>query len=78
MCKHIKYFKDKDVARTLQKVKHIKGRLLDQTVVLFTCALFKMGTSEGVDRGGRGYGGGGCGIGGGGCGIGGGGGGKRG
>ena len=33
---------------------------------------------EGVDRGGRGYGGGGCGIGVGGCGIGGGGGGKRG
>ena len=33
------------VARTLQKVTHIKGRLLDQAKRLFNCVPFQMGTS---------------------------------
>ena len=33
------------VARTLKKITHTKGRLLDQAKILFNCVPFQMGTS---------------------------------
>ena len=32
-------------SQNAEKIPHIKGRLLDQVMFLFNCALFKMGTS---------------------------------
>ena len=32
-------------SQNAEKVRHIKGRLLDQAMILFNCVLFQMGTS---------------------------------